>query len=1151
MVKNQILNDFEHALLRPDTFIGSVDTVEKDMWIFDEDSSKILNKNVSYNPGLMNIIREIGSNCIDNKWRSEKDGIKMNNIIIYFDIDSGEISFTNDGYTIPVKKEEFQYNDQHSKKVISFEAYPAEVYFGRMRAGTNFDDSVKSKTSGKNGMGAKAANVFSSAFTVEHSSPENGMKFFQLYENNGKDKDEPEIEETNESGYTKISFIPDYDYFNYHNFETLYSLVKSYAYEIAMITGINVSFNDEEISVKSLEKYARLFYPDKSSRLYSFKASSGDECILVESPDSTLDTSPDIRHISFVNGISTKRGGIHVDKWRDSIIGGFVKFFNVNQKKKKANKDLKVTAKDLYPYFTLFVRSEIIKPKFDSQTKENLVGMKSGKSYVLSSKEDEKIWKETLQTCFEKISKWDFTSYLTDKLLLKIKRVTSKKEGSSSKRLNLGSKLKEANWAGGKKSSQCILCITEGDSAKAFADAGIGASNEHNRYGSLALRGKVLNAVNATRTEITGNKEIQQIKNVLGLRSDADYNDDEQFSELRYGSVEIMTDADDDGIHIKGLVLAFFFHFWPELYNRGYIKAFNTAAVQITKNKKIIHRFYSNSSFKRWSDEQEDLKSYQIMYLKGLGSIYPSDIPSYFNDKKIIDFFLEDDTKNFINVGFNKKFIDERKEWMLKDIDEFEAYEEKFQGELSVSEFVDYYLKEYHIMTLERAIPGLDGFKEVQRKGFYGIRSKNYKEEKIVAQAVGEACVQSGYHHGSKSMEDTIVKMAQSFVGSMNNIPLLKQGGSFGSRNQGGSDASASRYIRTCLEDIAKIIFDPSDDPILEKLVQDGVKVEYKFFAPIVPMVLINGVKGIATGFSTEIPCYNPYDIIEWIKTWLTDKSEVENFEYLIPFHFKFTGEINLIFEDDDGPPTGYISKGLIEPSKKGWWRITELPLGVWTQELEEKLGYFSDCNPPEGKRWKKLEKRRILDYNNYSTPNTVNYEIKPTKDFDIENWDILTRKYSLKNMTIVDERKLPKKFKSVEEILHYYCHHRLSLYKQRKEYQLYQLEKDLCKVSNKCRFIEAVVNEKINFEINEGDVSIEKQLEKLEFEKVDGTFDYLVNISIITLLKKNKADQLKVEKESLQNKIISLESKSSEDLWLTDLETFERAYDKYVEERA
>ncbi|MDB4769563.1 hypothetical protein OAG24_01220, partial [bacterium] len=814
-----------------------------------------------------------------------------------------------------------------------------------------------------------------------------------------------------------------------------------------------------------------------------------------------------------------------------------------------------------------------------------------------------KAWRIEMNDVFNKMLKWNFVGALTDRLISKSKRTSTKNTTSSSgKRLSMNS-LKEANWAGGKRSSECILFLTEGDSAKTFAEFGIGATNNHDIYGALALRGKVLNVMNASRSELSSNKEIRQMKTVLGLQEGVDYKDDENFKKLRYGGVWIMTDADDDGIHIKGLILIFFYTFWPELFARGYIKAFNTAVVQVTQGKNIVDRFYSSSAFEKWA-ETADTKNYKFMYLKGLGSIYPSDIPSYFNDKKIVNFFLEGDEKPYVDVGFGKENSEDRKEWMIRDMspstpwkgtnphspedcedmipatprqgprlhfpgedededknfnfensseeeEEEEEYEEKIEGDLPFSEFIDVPLRDFHISTLKRALPDMSGLKEVQKKALFGIRSKNYKEEKIVAQVVGEACVESGYHHGSKSMEDTVIKMAQDFVGSMNNLPFLKQGGSFGSRTQGGNDAAASRYIRTRLEDITKIIFDPADDPILERLVQDGVKVEYRFFAPIVPMVLINGAKGIATGFSTEIPCYNPYDIVKWIKTWLLDRSEVENFEYLVPYHNNFTGEIELTFDDKNKPPTGYISKGLIEPAKKkGWWKITELPLGVWTQTLEEKLGYFLHCTSPEGKKWKKLEKNKVLDYNNYSTPNSVDYEIKPTKDFDIESWDILTKKHSLKNLVIIDDNSYPHRFNSAEEILHHYCSHRLDLYKQRKEYQLYQLEKDLCKASNKIKFIEAVYNEEINFENEEGDQTIEDQLDEMEFTRVDGTFDYLTNISIVTLLKKSKADQLRAEETNLEQKIKDLESRSPEDLWMADLKTFKKAYTKYLKER-
>ena len=113
--------------------------------------------------------------------------------------------------------------------------------------------------------------------------------------------------------------------------------------------------------------------------------------------------------------------------------------------------------------------------------------------------------------------------------------------------------------------------------------------------------------------------------------------------------------------------------------------------------------------------------------------------------------------------------------------------------------------------------------------------------------------------------------MAQNFVGS-NNINLLEPNGQFGTRLQGGKDASAPRYIWTKMNKLAQLIFHPDDNPLLKYNLDDGQKVEPEWYIPVVPLVLINGTEGIGTGFSTKIPSHNPIDIIENIYNMMNGK---------------------------------------------------------------------------------------------------------------------------------------------------------------------------------------------------------------------------------------------------------------------------------------
>lgn len=139
------------------------------------------------------------------------------------------------------------------------------------------------------------------------------------------------------------------------------------------------------------------------------------------------------------------------------------------------------------------------------------------------------------------------------------------------------------------------------------------------------------------------------------------------------------------------------------------------------------------------------------------------------------------------------------------------------------------------------------------------------KSEIKVAQLAGYVSENTGYHHGEQSLVQTIIGLAQNFVGS-NNINILKPNGSFGSRAAGGKDFSAARYIFTELNEITRKIFNPLDDPLYNYVQDNEQTVEPEWYLPVLPMILVNGAEGIGTGWSTNIPSYNPKDLVANIK---------------------------------------------------------------------------------------------------------------------------------------------------------------------------------------------------------------------------------------------------------------------------------------------
>ena len=399
--------------------------------------------------------------------------------------------------------------------------------------------------------------------------------------------------------------------------------------------------------------------------------------------------------------------------------------------------------------------------------------------------------------------------------------------------------------------------MTEGDSAKSLAVSGLSVVGRDN-FGVFPLRGKLLNVREASHSQIMANAEISAIKQILGLQQGKTYTDT---SSLRYGHLMIMTDQDHDGSHIKGLIINFFDHFWPSLLKiPGFLLEFITPIVKATKGKGPNKRevsFFTIPEYETWKARNDNGKGWVLKYYKGLGTSTTEDAKKYFSDlgKHLKPFKVaNDDSRALIDMAFNKKKADDRKEWLRAFEDG--TFMDHSVDEIPIEDFVNKELILFSRADNVRSIPcAVDGFKPGQRKILFSCFKRNLKSEIKVAQLAGYVSEHSAYHHGEISLCMTIVNMAQVFVGS-NNLNLLQPLGQFGTRLQGGKDAASPRYIFTNLSSLARTIFHPADDPLLNYLNDDGQSIEPEWYIPVIPMLLVNGGDGIGTGWSTGIPNY-------------------------------------------------------------------------------------------------------------------------------------------------------------------------------------------------------------------------------------------------------------------------------------------------------
>ena len=386
------------------------------------------------------------------------------------------------------------------------------------------------------------------------------------------------------------------------------------------------------------------------------------------------------------------------------------------------------------------------------------------------------------------------------------------------------------------KISTITLILTEGDSAKAFAIAGLSKTGR-DRFGVFPLKGKLLNVRDCTDKKASENQEITNIKTIMGLQQKKNYKND--ISDLRYGRIMILTDQDVDGSHIKGLFMNFINSYWSSLSQiPGFIVSLATPIVKANKTETIT--FYTLSEYEEW--EKSLIQKMGIKYYKGLGTSTSSEAKECFDDlemKKINYIWDKDNCQNKIDMAFAKKNSDLRKEW-LKAYDK-ENIITQDQKEVLYSDFIDKELIHFSNYDNTRSLPSIcDGLKPSQRKVLYSVFKRKLKKGIKVAQLTGYVSEHSCYHHGEMSLNETIIGMAQDFVGS-NNINLLFPDGQFGTRLLGGKDAGAPRYIWTYMSNITSVLFNSDDNAVLKYNEEEGQTIEPEWYIPILPLVLING----------------------------------------------------------------------------------------------------------------------------------------------------------------------------------------------------------------------------------------------------------------------------------------------------------------------
>lgn len=1139
----QRLELIDHIYRIPDTYIGSDQQTERETWFYDLDKGESIASTTTLPQGIERVFLEILSNAGDNALRSMAEGIDPGTIDVT--MDSHWVTVRNGGKPIRIRinQKEQMWNPQ--------------MIFGTLLTSSNYDTTKKRVGCGRNGYGGKLTNIFSKNFIVTVGDPERGLHYQQEWSDNMKTQSEPNITKGYKGeAFVEIKYLLDFQRFGY-SVETGYpkdafGLFARSVYDYSENIHIPTSFNGINFEPSPDPKDHGRFYFGDVPMIIHYEWPAGTEIIHRKNgleqakdplvlPTSVLilaDTPGSGTCVSFANGIMTSEGGVHVNEALKVVSKPLLDTINTSRASSKKGKEekAKLTWKDVKNHLSILLVCHLDDPQFGGQMKEKLV--KPTPKFYISEK--------TLAP----IAKWDLVSHLLAMMESKIGKLLSNSDGKKRRNINSGKGI-DANEAGGPRSQQCMLFGVEGDSAKNYASIAQGLIPDGPDYvGIMPFKGKLLNVTRADPITISENKEIIEFKKFTGIQEFTDYTDERNFAKLRYGHFVILADADDDGIHIKSLLINLFHTFYPSLLEIGYVSFLKTPIVRILGTELV---FYSEVEYRIWQNKTPNYQKYgYAKYYKGLSSSQRNDVAADFKNPLYVKCIYDHDDETFtasqaLDLVFNSKRSDDRKTWLREWNYTLEELNIGRLEELRISEFIDKELAVYAQTSLRRAIPSLmDGLKDSQRKILWGAyliwggNKQNTPTKKV--SGLGAFIVDKlEYLHGEDCLNKAIMSMMHDFVGS-NNMNYLFPDGLMGTRMEGGKDDSAGRYVCTKLEWWFPYVFKDDDIPLLEFREEEGKTIEPKFMLPILPMEIINGAHGIGTSTSTHIPNHDPLDVSNWFKARLKG----EELPKIIPWYKGFIGDLSIkikkrkqeehdeeiydedqekskeFFDEDEEhntPGLTLVTKGRFE-HRDGKLLISELPIGKWTIPYKK---WLEDL----------VEKKEIKSMNWKGDVDNVRFEVVGFRNASHKTLH-LQKSYGMTNMVLLDKNDKPIKHKSISVIMETFYQERLPYFEARRKGVLAKYLEDIAKLDAKARYIQAIQDKIID--LNADNQVIEEKLSQLQIP------NWVRDITTRTLARQH-VNKFYEKIESLKAECAEYAKKTKEDLWFEDLLEFDKVW--------
>ena len=1223
------MEEAEHLLHRPDMYCGSISPTEHAMHVFVPKNALEINatadvalefkavtdvvvkkhsafrfesigqrfavewKTLVYPDAMINVILEIVTNALDRQFRDET----MRNLSVWFDCEDaggpGWVRVRNDGQGVPVIKDE---------ESGFWKPYMA---FGMFRTGSNFDDAAGPRyTGGRNGFGCKATNVLSSVFKVDTADPRSNLRFEQTFNNNMSSFSNPRVRAfKGKKGYTDVSFLLDFARFGLAGGlnDDARLAITSVIIDASACCRVKMMLNGTVLGVRSIRDYAALFCTGSSDLDDTIKSATGAyDCVRVGDL-SVFEVCgvPAMQQcgessFGFVNSLRCAEG-THMTLAFTRISDELVAYLQKTHKRP----DLRISPGAIRAAMFIVVRVMVDSPEFSSQTKEKLTTPRTRLGFdwhpspsFVKTLVNLGIADAIYQQSVAKEGRG--ASALTSAARRSGIVVVDKYEGATAVR---------------NKAAVCSLLVTEGDSAKQLALAGLSVVGREN-FGVFPLKGKLLNVRTASVAKLMANTEILALMKILGLEYGKTYTN---MRDLRYKKLVIFSDQDPDGAHIASLILNFIHHLFPSVLRMdpAFVQRFATPIVRATIKRGAISmaadlKFYALRPYEEWvaSVGERQVAKYTIKYYKGLGTSTSAQAREYFADyhKHVINLTWEGSASDVMMTHFFASTEQKgtgpvaRKQLLTQHYNP-SHYVDYTRQEVSYSDFLCHEVLPFAAYANIRALPSvIDGLKPSQRKVMHTFFSKNIVNEVKVAQVASTVAMETAYHHGEVSLVETIVGMAQDHVGA-SNINLLRPEGQFGTRHDPPNIHAAARYIFTGLDPIARALFPKADDAVLTYLTDEGQVIEPACFAPILPYALVNGIVGIGYGWSTNVPAYNPVDIIAAVRIWIAGGDDAIRDLSLVPWCAGHTGMVerqgkrkiessvgdagssvgdagssvgdagnsvgdaeNSVGDaessvGDAGSGVGdadvlpvscglgrvFVSRGVFTVTDAETVVISELPVGTWTNSyiafIESKLVMATKLSSGSKsvafvrvieKLWTDANVRIVLRCDAEALASLI-----PTLRTVLKLEDVIRET----NMHLHDAGGNLQKYETPIAILSAHAHYRLAVYEKRRLYTMAKLERELVILGNKRRFVDDVICNRLKlYDISDDEITLALD----SFEKVDDTYDYLLNMPVRATTQ-SKLGQLDVEIISTKRELDCAQSSSARDLWLCDLATLQK----------